>query len=140
MIWIIILVVSLLILKFVSDTKRESEKMESVGGIKTKYAELIKKFDYFDVLNRPLILEDKTNWYQLGWAGYSTLISIALFEYNDILNIEFRMKYNIDNLKREGIETARLPTLDQKYSWKFDSDEDPDYIIQTITDYINSLI
>lgn len=118
MIWIVLIVIiGLVIYNFTKDTKAKNAKLASEGGIKNKYKELICFFDDFDNSQAPRELKNDTNFYQIGWAGATTLASICLFEVADKINIEFELQYNVPALMRNGIEVNNLPSNHKKKIW-----------------------
>ena len=120
MVWIFLIIVAgFVIYNFSKDTKVKNVELASQGGIKTKYKELISSFDDFDIQNPPTILNNNTNFYQIGWAGATTLASVSLFEVVDKLNIEFELQYNVPALKRNGIEVNSLPPIHKKKTWTY---------------------
>lgn len=122
MIWIVLLVIiGFVIYNFTKDTKVKNVELASQGGIKTKYKELISFFDDFDIQNHPTILNNNTNFYQMGWAGATTLASVSLFEVADKINIEFELQYNIPALKRNNIDVSSLPSIRKKKTWSYNN-------------------
>ena len=87
--------------------------------LSAKYHELISSFDDFDTSNLPAVLNNDVNFYQMGWAGATTLASVSLFEVVDKLNIEFELQYNVPALKRNGIEVNSLPPIHKKKTWTY---------------------
>ena len=119
---IIILSVCLIlyiIYHFSKDMLIKNSELKKVGGIKNKYSELISYFDDFDMNNKPLILNDKINFYQIGWGGPTLISSLTFFEIHDNLNIKFEMRNNEEALKRKGININSVPKIDKYFTWKF---------------------
>lgn len=120
MIWILlIIIIGFVIYSFTKDTKEKRAELAAVGGIINKYKELINYFNDFDTNNLPKILNNDVNFYQIGWAGATTLASVSLFEVVDKLNIEFELQYNVPALKRNGIEVNSLPPIHKKKTWTY---------------------
>ena len=120
-------------------TALENVELASQGGIKTKYKELISSFDDFDIQNPPTILNNNTNFYQMGWAGATTLASVSLFEVVDKLNIEFELQYNVPALKRNGIEVNSLPPIHKKKTWTYSNSLDQAEIYNSVAKEIEYL-
>lgn len=136
--WGIIFVIAIVILAFFKSANKESKQMELSEGITTKYRNLIKKFDDFDRNNKPVVLADKTNWYEIGWSAQTTIATIVLFETSGKLHVNYQVKYNINALKRNGIDIKSLPDLNTKLKWSFDTTEDQNYIAKEIANGILS--
>ena len=120
MIWLLLIVIiGFVIYNFTKYTKEKNIDLGSVGGIKNKYKELINYFDDFDTNNLPRVLNNDVNFYQIGWAGATTLASISLFEVADKINIEFELQYNIPALKRNNIDDSSLPSTHKKKTWSY---------------------
>ena len=120
MIWILLIVIiGFVIYNFTKDKKEKNKELATVGGIKTKYRELINHFNDFDNSQAPRELKNDINFYQIGWAGATTLASICLFEVADKINIEFELQYNVPALKRNGINLSDLPSLHKKKTWSY---------------------
>ena len=120
MIWILlIIIIGFVIYSFTKDTKEKRAELAVVGGIINKYKELINYFNDFDTNNLPKILNNDVNFYQIGWAGATTLASVSLFEVADKINIEFELQYNVPALKRNGIEVNILPPIHKKKTWTY---------------------
>jgi len=98
---------------------KKNNELKKEGGIKEKYKEFISYFDDYDLNNKPTILSDKPNNYEIGWAGPTTITTLCLWEVYDNLNIEYRVQYNKKNLQRRGVNLDNLPKLDEKLTWKF---------------------
>ena len=122
MIWLLLIVIiGFVIYNFTKYTKEKNIDLGSVGGIKSKYKELINYFDDFDTNNLPRVLNNDVNFYQIGWAGATTLASISLFEVADKINIEFELQYNIPALKRNNIDVSSLPSIRKKKTWSYNN-------------------
>ena len=140
MVWIFLIIVAgFVIYNFSKDTKVKNVELASQGGIKTKYKELISSFDDFDIQNPPTILNNNTNFYQIGWAGATTLASVSLFEVVDKLNIEFELQYNVPALKRNGIEVNSLPPIHKKKTWTYSNSLDQAEIYNSVAKEIEYL-
>mgnify|MGYP000252195124 FL=1 len=140
MVWIFLIIVAgFVIYNFSKDTKVKNVELASQGGIKTKYKELISSFDDFDIQNPPTILNNNTNFYQMGWAGATTLASVSLFEVVDKLNIEFELQYNVPALKRNGIEVNSLPPIHKKKTWTYSNSLDQAEIYNSVAKEIEYL-
>lgn len=107
---------------FRQDTKEAEEKVKSQGGIEKKYKEFISYFDNFDLYNKPKIIKNEPNYYQIAWGGSSTICHLTLFELLDNIYIEFEMRNNKDALKRKGIDINSVPNLNRKLDWKFSNE------------------
>ena len=122
MIWLLlIIIIGFVIYSFTKDTKEKRAELAAVGGIINKYKELINYFDDFDTNNLPKVLNNDVNFYQIGWAGATTLASIILFEVADKINIEFELQYNIPALKRNNIDVSSLPSTHKKKTWSYNN-------------------
>lgn len=120
MIWIVlIMIIGFVIYNFTKDMKEKNAELESQGGIKQKYSELISYFNSFDDNNLPKVLNNDVNFYQMGWAASTTLVSVCLYEVSDKLTIEFELQYNIPALKRNDIDVSRLPSIHKKKTWSY---------------------
>lgn len=140
MIWIVLIVIiGLVIYNFTKDTKAKNAKLASEGGIKNKYKELICFFDDFDNSQAPRELKNDTNFYQIGWAGATTLASICLFEVADKINIEFELQYNVPALKRNGINLSDLPSLHKKKTWSYNCTINQSEIYNSVSREIEDL-
>ena len=110
-----------------------------VDGSSAKYHELISSFDDFDTSNLPAVLNNDVNFYQMGWAGATTLASVSLFEVVDKLNIEFELQYNVPALKRNGIEVNSLPPIHKKKTWTYSNSLDQAEIYNSVAKEIEYL-
>lgn len=107
--------------------------------LSAKYHELISSFDHFDTSNLPAVLNNDVNFYQMGWAGATTLASVSLFEVVDKLNIEFELQYNVPALKRNGIEVNSLPPIHKKKTWTYSNSLDQAEIYNSVAKEIEYL-
>ena len=107
--------------------------------LSAKYHELISSFDDFDTSNLPAVLNNDVNFYQMGWAGATTLASVSLFEVVDKLNIEFELQYNVPALKRNGIEVNSLPPIHKKKTWTYSNSLDQAEIYNSVAKEIEYL-
>lgn len=140
MIWILlIIIIGFVIYSFTKDTKEKRAELAAVGGIINKYKELINYFNDFDTNNLPKILNNDVNFYQIGWAGATTLASVSLFEVVDKLNIEFELQYNVPALKRNGIEVNSLPPIHKKKTWAYSNSLDQAEIYNSVAKEIEYL-
>jgi hypothetical protein len=140
MIWILlIIIIGFVIYSFTKDTKEKRAELAAVGGIINKYKELINYFNDFDTNNLPKILNNDVNFYQIGWAGATTLASVSLFEVVDKLNIEFELQYNVPALKRNGIEVNSLPPIHKKKTWTYSNSLDQAEIYNSVAKEIEYL-
>ena len=140
MIWILlIIIIGFVIYSFTKDTKEKRAELAAVGGIINKYKELINYFNDFDTNNLPKILNNDVNFYQIGWAGATTLASVSLFEVVDKLNIEFELQYNVPALKRNGIEVNSLPPIHKKKTWAYSNSMDQSEIYNSVAKEIEYL-
>ena len=140
MIWILlIIIIGFVIYSFTKDTKEKRAELAAVGGIINKYKELINYFNDFDTNNLPKILNNDVNFYQIGWAGATTLASVGLFEVVDKLNIEFELQYNVPALKRNGIEVNSLPPIHKKKTWTYSNSLDQAEIYNSVAKEIEYL-
>ena len=140
MIWLLlIIIVGFVIYNFTKDTKEKNIELGSERGIKNKYKELINDFDDFDTNNLPRVLNNDVNFYQIGWAGATTLASISLFEVADKINIEFELQYNIPALKRNGIEINSLPSIHKKKTWTYSNSMNQGEIYNSVSKEIEYL-
>ena len=122
MIWILlIIIIGFVIYSFTKDTKEKRAELAAVGGIINKYKELINYFDDFDTNNLPKVLNNDVNFYQIGWAGATTLASVGIFETADKINIEFELQYNIPALKRNNVDVSSLPSIHKKKTWSYNN-------------------
>ncbi len=122
MIWILlIIIIGFVIYSFTKDTKEKRAELAAVGGIINKYKELINYFNDFDTNNLPKILNNDVNFYQIGWAGATTLASVGIFETADKINIEFELQYNIPALKRNNVDVSSLPSIHKKKTWSYNN-------------------
>lgn len=120
MIWLLlIIIIGFVIYSFTKDTKEKRAELAAVGGIINKYKELINYFDDFDTNNLPKVLNNDVNFYQIGWAGATTLASVGIFETADKINIEFELQYNIPALKRNNVDVSSLPSIHKKKTWSY---------------------
>ena len=117
----LLLVILYMVYNFTKDTKAKNAEMLSKGGIKQKYKELISQFDHFDMNNPPTTLNNDVNFYQIGWAGATTLASVGIFETADKINIEFELQYNIPALKRNNVDVSSLPSIHKKKTWSYNN-------------------
>ena len=140
MIWLLlIIIIGFVIYSFTKDTKEKRAELAAVGGIINKYKELINYFDDFDTNNIPKVLNNDVNFYQIGWAGATTLASVSLFEVVDKLNIEFELQYNVPALKRNGIEVNSLPPIHKKKTWTYSNSLDQAEIYNSVAKEIEYL-
>ena len=140
MIWILlIIIIGFVIYSFTKDTKEKRAELAAVGGIINKYKELINYFNDFDTNNLPKILNNDVNFYQIGWAGATTLASVSLFEVADKINIEFELQYNVPALKRNGIEVNSLPPIHKKKTWTYSNSLDQAEIYNSVAKEIEYL-
>ena len=140
MIWLlIIIIIGFVIYSFTKDTKEKRAELAAVGGIINKYKELINYFNDFDTNNLPKILNNDVNFYQIGWAGATTLASVSLFEVADKINIEFELQYNVPALKRNGIEVNSLPPIHKKKTWAYSNSLDQAEIYNSVAKEIEYL-
>ena len=140
MIWILlIIIIGFVIYSFTKDTKEKRAELAAVGGIINKYKELINYFNDFDTNNLPKILNNDVNFYQIGWAGATTLASVSLFEVADKINIEFELQYNVPALKRNGIEVNSLPPIHKKKTWAYSNSMDQSEIYNSVAKEIEYL-
>ena len=138
--WILlIIIIGFVIYSFTKDTKEKRAELAAVGGIINKYKELINYFNDFDTNNLPKILNNDVNFYQIGWAGATTLASVSLFEVVDKLNIEFELQYNVPALKRNGIEVNSLPPIHKKKTWTYSNSLDQAEIYNSVAKEIEYL-
>lgn len=107
--------------------------------LSAKYHELISSFDDFDTSNLPAVLNNDVNFYQMGWAGATTLASVSLFEVADKINIEFELQYNVPALKRNGIEVNSLPPIHKKKTWAYSNSMDQSEIYNSVAKEIEYL-
>mgnify|MGYP003599475269 FL=1 len=122
MIWLLlIIIIGFVIYSFTKDTKEKRAELAAVGGIINKYKELINYFDDFDTNNLPKVLNNDVNFYQIGWAGATTLASVGIFETADKINIEFELQYNIPALKRNNVDVSSLPSIHKKKTWSYNN-------------------
>lgn len=121
MVYIIIGVIALTIVLFRINMSKKNNQLKSLGGIKEKYKEFISHFDDYDLNNKPTILNDRPNNYEIGWAGATTISKLWIYEMYDNLHIEFKLDYNKKNLERSGVNLGKLPQLNKKLTWKFKS-------------------
>lgn len=122
MIWILlIIIIGFVIYSFTKDTKEKRAELAAVGGIINKYKELINYFNDFDTNNLPKVLNNDVNFYQIGWAGATTLASVGIFETADKINIEFELQYNIPALKRNNVDVSSLPSIHKKKTWSYNN-------------------
>ena len=128
-----------MIYSFTKDTKEKRAELAAVGGIINKYKELINYFNDFDTNNLPKVLNNDVNFYQIGWAGATTLASVSLFEVVDKLNIEFELQYNVPALKRNGIEVNSLPPIHKKKTWTYSNSLDQAEIYNSVAKEIEYL-
>ena len=140
MIWLLlIIIIGFVIYSFTKDTKEKRAELAAVGGIINKYKELINYFNDFDTNNLPKILNNDVNFYQIGWAGATTLASVSLFEVADKINIEFELQYNVPALKRNGIEVNSLPPIHKKKTWTYSNSLDQAEIYNSVAKEIEYL-
>ena len=140
MIWLLlIIIIGFVIYSFTKDTKEKRAELAVVGGIINKYKELINYFNDFDTNNLPKILNNDVNFYQMGWAGATTLASVSLFEVADKINIEFELQYNVPALKRNGIEVNSLPPIHKKKTWTYSNSLDQAEIYNSVAKEIEYL-
>ena len=85
------------------------------------------------------VLNNDVNFYQMGWAGATTLASVSLFEVVDKLNIEFELQYNVPALKRNGIEVNSLPPIHKKKTWTYSNSLDQAEIYNSVAKEIEYL-
>lgn len=116
---VILLGIALFIIyNFSKDVRSTNQELARVGGIANKYKELI---SYFDIYHPPHILNNDVNFYQMGWAGETTVASISIFEILEKVYIEFELQYNKLSLQRAGVDTRHLPPIHKKKSWSYDN-------------------
>lgn len=140
MIWLLlIIIIGFVIYSFTKDTKEKRAELAAVGGIINKYKELINYFDDFDTNNLPKVLNNDVNFYQIGWAGATTLASVGIFETADKINIEFELQYNVPALKRNGIEVNSLPPIHKKKTWTYSNSLDQAEIYNSVAKEIEYL-
>lgn len=140
MIWIVlIMIIGFVIYNFTKDMKEKNAELESQGGIKQKYSELISYFNSFDDNNLPKVLNNDVNFYQMGWAASTTLVSVCLYEVSDKLTIEFELQYNIPALKRNDIDVSRLPSIHKKKTWSYYNRMDQTEIFDSVSKEIEYL-
>lgn len=140
MIWIVlIMIIGFVIYNFTKDMKEKNAELESQGGIKQKYSELISYFNSFDDNNLPKVLNNDVNFYQMGWAASTTLVSVCLYEVSDKLTIEFELQYNIPALKRNDIDVSRLPSIHKKKTWSYYNRMDQTEIFNSVSKEIEYL-
>ena len=119
--------------------KEENTKIASHGGIENKYQTLISQFNDFDTSHLPTVLNNKTNFYQMGWAGDTTIASVSLFEISNKLNIQFELNYNTPALKRQGIDMNILPNIHKKKQWSYNNTMDQTDIYNLVAGEIEYL-
>lgn len=135
----VILIVSLSIhfFFFKNDMNSKNKELEKVGGIKKKYKELISYFDDFDLYNPPKVLQEDSNWYVLGWVGYSRIYNVTIFEVVNNVHIIFETAANKETMKREGLNQHQINELSSKLSkkleWKFPNTMLQSEIIQSVS-------
>lgn len=140
MTYIIIGVIALTIVIFRISMSKKNNELKSLGGIKKKYKEFISHFDDFDIHNKPTVLSDKPNNYEIGWAGGTTISKLRLYEMYDNLHIEFKLEYNKKYLERRGVNLNNLPKMDEKITWKFDTNSNQTEMAYIVSEDINSLV
>lgn len=139
-----IIIIALIVILFVAyrfkkDMKSKNTELAEQGGIKHKYKELIAKFDDFDTSHLPTVLNNDTNFYQMGWAGATTIASVSIFEISDKVLIEFELDYNKAALKRNGIDPNSLPPIYKKEKWSYNNSVSQDDIYSSVSRKIENL-
>lgn len=107
--------------------------------IRQKYQRVISMFDNFDMEHLPTVLNDDTNFYQMGWAGATTIASVSIFEISDKVLIEFELDYNKAALKRNGIDPNSLPPIYKKEKWSYNNSVSQDDIYSSVSRKIENL-
>lgn len=126
--------------KFKKEMSDKNTELEKIGGLKNKYKELIMAFEDFDAYNKPKILSDKTNDYELGWMGPSTISQFWLSEVNHNLWVKFTLDYNKENLRKNGVNINELPPLKEQLEWKFVITMDQSQMVNTVIRDIEKLM
>jgi len=135
----LLVLILFLVYNFTKDMKEKNSELLNQGGIRSKYQVLISHFNDFDTSNLPAVLNSDVNFYQMGWAGATTLASVSLFEVVDKLNIEFELQYNVPALKRNGIEVNSLPPIHKKKTWTYSNSLDQAEIYNSVAKEIEYL-
>lgn len=116
-------------------------KLKKVGGIKNKYSKLISYFDGFDIYNEPQILRDKTLYYEIGWAGATTIMIATFIESFNEISININIKPNTKNIKRHGrYSPESYNKINKKLEWIFDENMDQDIMYNIIINELNDYI
>lgn len=116
---IIAIFVVFILYPFVRDMKGKENELKKQGGIKNKYRELIGYFYSFDTNILPTILQDKPNFYQIGWAEARIVVNVTFFEIGENINIQLNVDYNRKKLDSMGIDVRELPPVRKEKYWKY---------------------
>lgn len=135
----LLVVILFLVYNFTKDMKEKNVELNQTGGISKKYSELIAGFDNFDNTQPPKVLVNDTNFYQMGWAGPTTLASVSIFEVLGNVNIEFELQYNKQGLERMGVDISSLKPLHKKEKWSYNSNSDQFDIFMSVAKKIENL-
>lgn len=118
---IIAIFVVFILYPFVRDMKGKENELKKQGGIKNKYRELIGYFYGFDTNILPTILQDKPNFYQIGWAEARIVVNVTFFEIGENINIQLNVDYNRKKLDSMGIDVRELPPVRKEKYWKYNT-------------------
>jgi len=133
-------IIILSVILFRVQVYKKDNELKKVGGIKEKYKEFISHFDDYDLNNKPTILTDRPNNYEIGWAGPTTITRLWIHEVYEKVCIQYEIQHNLRNLKRSGINVHNLPQLNKKLTWKFNSKSNQREMAIIICQDINQLI
>ena len=135
----LLFIILFLVYNFTKDMKEKNTELASQGGVKNKYRGLISNFDNFDTSHLPQVLNNDVNFYQMGWAGATTIASVSIFEISDKVFIEFELDYNKAALNRNGIEPNSLPPIYKKEKWSYNTAMSQDEIYSSVSRKIENL-
>ena len=133
---IILVIIGISFIWFFVDKFKSDNAISKEGGIRKKYSEFISLFDDFDSNNKPQILVDKNNFYQIAWSGMTMVSSISMYEIKNLLHVVYNQDANINSLKRNNISEENIKTMSKKIkldlNWYFETNENPQNMINTI--------
>jgi len=135
----LLVIILFLVYNFTKDMKGKNTELASQGGIKSKYKTLISRFDDFDTTHLPEVLNNDVNFYQMGWAGATTIASVSIFEISNKVNIEFQMDYNKPALQRSGVDLKSLAPIHKKKTWSYVNSMDQGEIYHSVAWEIQNL-
>lgn len=105
--------------KFKSDMSNKNKELEEVGGIKEKYKVLISRFDNYDIYKLPQVLTDKTNDFEIGWAGITSNHYLWFQEVNNDIWIKLTIEPNKSNPKMKSLMSTNPKIKTEVFEWKF---------------------